>query len=340
LSAWIAQSTSDISPEERTYYDKLTRGEEIDLIEWGRFLFERGMSEFQIGASPFFILTGGSSNWYWLRQMVETHPLYNGSGRRIFVDQQPELTIGRGLGRAYSIGGHCENLKKTIENRSTELSKELTAATLNASAAFADDIVHLVLNDPRAGKLLDGIRNLFERRFAESLAAEEVKARIPKLIEDWFAGEEIRAVVLEKAGDYAHAVSGETMKILQVQYSGQIEGLIEVTVEANTIAGEGDIVNYLKDFVENVKVDWGFFDEVFRSLSDWWAKNIEGAEKSEATKRAERTNQMFQKFCNSFAQTMKKNITSGNQNVSANVMKTIVKSLNAIVQSSAFKPKS
>src|SRR5262249_15138812 len=100
----------EVQPQEREFVDKLKRGEPIDLKAWGVRLIETGMAALDVGDGATAVLTGGSCNWRWFLEHVRSVPPFAGRATSVLRDNRPELTIARGLARAYAIGSYSKRL--------------------------------------------------------------------------------------------------------------------------------------------------------------------------------------------------------------------------------------
>src|SRR5262249_21472014 len=69
---WIDLVKFDANSDEAQYIDALKAGKPVDLRAWGAALFEAGLQKLAVGEGATIILTGGSCNWRWFSDHVNS----------------------------------------------------------------------------------------------------------------------------------------------------------------------------------------------------------------------------------------------------------------------------
>ena len=111
----LSTSLGEVKVEEEAFVSPLMCGKPVDLIAWGSALLDAGMENLRVSKQPLIILTGGSSNFLWFKEITKEHPLLSKElEHSVYIDGQPEMTIARGLGRVYAIGGYALALKRNL----------------------------------------------------------------------------------------------------------------------------------------------------------------------------------------------------------------------------------
>src|SRR5207253_67331 len=87
----------------------------VDLEAWGLCLIDTGLKELAVGEGATAVLTGGSCNWRWFLEHVRATAPFQGRATAVLRDNRPELTIARGLARAYAVGSYSKRLVTEIE---------------------------------------------------------------------------------------------------------------------------------------------------------------------------------------------------------------------------------
>jgi Hsp70 protein len=111
---WLEMAQAEVQPEEREFFDPLLDGREVDLQAWGRRLIEVGLRKLAVDDKSIAVLTGGSCNWKWFQDEVYAQPPFQGRSLAVLYDGKPELTIARGLARAYAVGSYAMQLMDQV----------------------------------------------------------------------------------------------------------------------------------------------------------------------------------------------------------------------------------
>src|SRR5215510_12606236 len=114
---WLALSLDDVAPEEREFVEAAQQGAPVDLKAWGARLIETGLRKLEVADGATAVLTGGSCNWRWFLEHVRATPLFAGRAGSVLRDDRPELTIARGLARAYAVGNYSKRLADEVESK-------------------------------------------------------------------------------------------------------------------------------------------------------------------------------------------------------------------------------
>jgi hypothetical protein len=113
------------------YLEKLCGGEKVDLIAWSEYLLDWGSRECGANKAGVVILTGGSSSWPWFQKLVRQSKLFD-EDTNLYVDEvDPELSISRGLSRAYALGSYANSIREKLIDRQEEIFKKFQEQFLN-----------------------------------------------------------------------------------------------------------------------------------------------------------------------------------------------------------------
>src|SRR5262249_3396357 len=124
---WLALSLGDVAPEEREFGEAAQQGAPVDRKAWGARLIDTGLRKLEVAEAATAVLTGGSSNWRWFLEHVRATPLFAGRAGSVLRDDRPELTIARGLARAYTVGSYSKRLASEVERKRDLLVPHLQA---------------------------------------------------------------------------------------------------------------------------------------------------------------------------------------------------------------------
>jgi molecular chaperone DnaK (HSP70) len=173
---WIEKAQAEVRPEEREFFEALRNGRPVNLQAWGRMLISEGLSKLKVGEMSSAILTGGSCNWKWFQDEVVAHELFcQRPEEAVLCDEKPELTIARGLARAYSIGTYSRRLSGSLAGIRPLLVDPLRKIHDDLLVSVATTLTDQMSADPNLAR---DIRN----KFAESLARAAAKP-IPRTFE-------------------------------------------------------------------------------------------------------------------------------------------------------------
>lgn len=171
---WLEMSQAEVQPEEREFFDPLLAGQAVDLQAWGQRLIEVGLRKLAIDDKSIAVLTGGSCNWKWFQDGVYAQAPFKGRSLAVLYDGKPELTIARGLARAYAVGSYAVQL--TDQVRAARMT--LMGALQGTHAEVLEQLSYAITSEmKRDEKLKTDLRSIFEDAFNR---AELARAREPR----------------------------------------------------------------------------------------------------------------------------------------------------------------
>ena len=153
---WIEKAQDEIQPEERVFVEALKARRPVDLRAWGAVLIDEGLSKLRVGSGSTAILTGGSSNWKWFQSDVGDRSVFAGRGSCLY-DAMPELTIARGLARAYSIGSYSAQLIGELTIARVGLAEGLKEIHGRLVSDLAAKVARLCVSDASLQRSVEGI---------------------------------------------------------------------------------------------------------------------------------------------------------------------------------------
>lgn len=211
----LKEARADASEIDRPRLAHLLGGRPVDLLAWASELVMAGGSRVkQVGS---VILTGGSTRWPWFEALV-------GGGDvtpsvRLYTDPAPELSIARGLGRAYAIGAHAGNQLAVLAQVRDAFVRDLVVGFLRpAIEKLCAETVEALLADCYQSDILPVLRD----KAATRLETVEANRRIGEAIGSWFGrsgwsrfssgldalNEDARAAILACSGRHDMRMSG------------------------------------------------------------------------------------------------------------------------------------
>ena len=290
---WFEQAQGEIRPIEQHFCEALLNGEPVDLKAWASTLVAEGMRRFGAGQNAIAVLTGGSCNWDWFRDVVRTHGYFANRADDIHIDDEPELTIARGLARAYTVGMSSRQTALRISEARERLLPELctihrepltdlsfrVTAEMRHDAALQDKVRNIftetyrdALSRPRPQKtqtvwqaLLDWLQGLFGRVTEQDPNEQALRPRLERSIGEWLAANENR--LQRRWGDqFATATHRRVMDLL-VKENLYLEGLVEVAVEACGATGRTGFNDALNQLGSNVDFGPALVSKIYREIT-------------------------------------------------------------------------
>jgi hypothetical protein len=303
---WIEKARNETLPEEQRFAEALRAGRPVNLEAWGRMLIEEGLARLAIGDKAVAILTGGSCNWKWFKDEVNAHDLFRDrSEKSVLWDDKPELTIARGLARAYSIGSYSRKLMGDLAARREELAPRMATIHEDLLQSLSDRLAIRMRTDLR---LRTDIRRIFAQSLeraamsrptrltaagwfaklwqdiqrvlaatARAFSRERIKGFVQEILRDPQA-EAVRPALERRVREWI-AANRDEVTVLDRQISGdahrevmavlkqylEIHGLVEVAIEACGATGATTFDVVLKELGN--KVDFG--PGIIERFSDW-----------------------------------------------------------------------
>lgn len=219
---WIDKAKTETLPEEQRFAEALRSGQPVNLEAWGRTLIDEGLARLAVGDKAIAILTGGSCNWRWFQDEICAHDLFRDrSEESVLYDEKPELTIARGLARAYSIGSYSRKLIGDLAIRREELAPRLQA--------IHEDLLQS-LSDRLAGRMNADLKFKADIRriFAQSLERAATSRPAHSTAAGWFAEfwEKVRQLFAEIARAFSRG-SATSLKDRQERIKGVIQEMLK-----------------------------------------------------------------------------------------------------------------
>ena len=280
---WVDMLAGDVQPQEREFVDKLKRGEPIDLKAWGVRLIEAGMAALDVGEGATAVLTGGSCNWRWFLEHVRSIPPFAGRATSVLRDNRPELTIARGLARAYAIGSYSKRLSTEIKRKRDSLIPKIQSVhrellhtlslELTSFFRFDEELkadLRQIFNDGLnrvARRPTDGLREHSERLINIALRdplAQAIRPDVEKRIERWLA--ENRKRVDRWAERFSIEAHQRVMRLLKGEINAEIGGLVEVAIEACSATGHTPFAEALRELGGAVRFESSAFSRVLGEI--------------------------------------------------------------------------
>jgi Hsp70 protein len=281
---WLTLSLDDVAPEEREFVEAAQQGAPVDLKAWGARLIETGLRKLDVADGATAVLTGGSCNWRWFLEHVRATPLFAGRAGSVLRDDRPELTIARGLARAYAVGSYSKRLADEVENKRDLLVPHLQAIhdellqklCLQLTALIKDDDT---LRSELTAILKDGLRRseaqrtqgvgawlmrLFNLALSDP-AAEAIRPDLERRLERWLA--ENRPKVERWAERFSLEANHRVMDLMRVHINAEIGGLVEVAIEACGATGQTPFEEALRALGGKVRFEPGMLARLFSEVA-------------------------------------------------------------------------
>jgi hypothetical protein len=289
---WLQRAQTEVQPVEREFVNALLDGKATDLQAWGQTLVTEGLRQLRVGSNAIAVLTGGSCNWKWFKDIVRASGPFVGEGSQVHVDDEPELTIARGLARAYAVGRHsrrliqqissmreqflpalCEIHRTPLEDLSYRISAEMRQDEKlqnSVQQIFAESFRAGLTNPKPVRKargfwemLLAFFRGSYERVIKEDPNEQVLRPKLERLIGDWILANE--ATLQRRWGEkFAATAHRSIMDLLRKDLD--LEGLVEVAVEACRALGPMSFDQALKTVGGNVRFRPDMVSRIYSEL--------------------------------------------------------------------------
>src|SRR5262245_49891408 len=281
---WLALSLADVSPEEREFVEAAQQGAPVDLKAWGARLVETGLRKLDVTDSATAVLTGGSSNWRWLLEHVRATAPFAGRASAVLRDARPELTIARGLARAYAVGNYSKRLAAEVRSKRDllvphllEIHDELLqklclqlTALIKDDDALKDDLTTIFKDGLRRSEAerAAGVGAWFLRLFNLALsdpAAEAIRPDLERRLERWLADDRPR--VERWAERFSLEANHRVMELMRQHINAEIGGLVEVAIEACGATGQTPFEEALRALGGKVRFEPGMLARLFSEVT-------------------------------------------------------------------------
>jgi len=280
---WLALSLGDVAPEERAFVEAAQQGAPVDLKAWGASLIETGLRQLEVADGATAMLTGGSCNWRWFLERVRGTVPFAGRASAVLRDDRPELTIARGLARAYAVGNYSKRLSgevrakrdllvphlQTIHDELLEkLCLQLTAL-IKDDEALKGELTEIFKDGlrrseaQRAGGLGAWFMRLFNLALADP-AAEAIRPDLERRLERWLADN--RARVERWAERFSFEANQRAMELMRAHVNAEIGGLVEVAIEACGATGQTPFEEALRALGGKVRFEPGMLARIFSEV--------------------------------------------------------------------------
>jgi Hsp70 protein len=177
---WLEMAQAEVQPEEREFFDALRDGRAVDLQAWGRRLIEVGLRRLAIDEKSIAVLTGGSCNWKWFQDEVLAQAPFKGRSLAVHIDGKPELTIARGLARAYAVGSYTTQLIDQVRAARATLMAPLQKIHAEILEQLSYSLTSVMKLDET---LTTDLRRIFEDALNRAALARGIEPRPTSLID-------------------------------------------------------------------------------------------------------------------------------------------------------------
>jgi hypothetical protein len=281
---WLSLSLADVAPEEREFIEAAQRGAPIDLKAWGARLIETGLRKLNVADGATAVLTGGSCNWRWFLEHVRATAPFTGRAASVLRDDRPELSIARGLARAYAVGNYSKRLNGEIRAKRDLLVPHLQTIHDELLAKLCLQLTALIKDDETLKSelreiLKDGLRQSetqrargfgawFLRLFNLALAdpaAEAIRPNLERRLERWLADNRPR--VERWAERFSLEANQRVMDLMRAHINAEIGGLIEVAIEACGATGQTPFEEALRALGGKVRFEPGLIARLYSEVA-------------------------------------------------------------------------
>src|ERR1051325_5841144 len=287
---WLTMAANEVQPEEKTFAERMLRREPVNLQAWGNTLIDAGLDKLKVQSGAVAVLTGGSCSWKWFQDHVRQHRLFHGRNASVLSEDQPELTISRGLARAYSLGSHSQQLSEQIKAAQPKLGEPLRKIHAELVEKIATELSQELGND---AQLKEDIKEIFRQTLSSvernGQASGSFSDRIVQVVKDLIFDpkeEAARPALANRVGRWLqdnetelnHRADGvarlahhNVTTLLRREVHGEIDKLVEVAIEACGATGARGLSGALKELGSSVGISPGFVARVFEGMRDYLA---------------------------------------------------------------------
>jgi hypothetical protein len=231
---WLALSLDDVAPEEREFVEAAQQGAPVDLKAWGARLIETGLRKLEVADGATAVLTGGSCNWRWFLEHVRATPLFAGRAGSVLRDDRPELTIARGLARAYAVGSYGKRLAGEVESKRDLLVPHLQAIHDELLQKLCLQLAALIKDD------------------------DALRGELTAILKDGLRRSEAQRFSLE--------ANHRVMDLMRAHINAEIGGLVEVAIDACGATGQTPFEEALRALGGKVRFEPGMLARLFSEV--------------------------------------------------------------------------
>jgi hypothetical protein len=307
---WLDLASAEAQPEEREFVEALRNGQPVDLKAWGTRLIETGLQKLAVGDEAIAILTGGSCNWKWFIDHVRSIPPFAGRATAVVRDDKPELTIARGLARAYAVGSYTKRLVNEVKSKRDVLAAQLTSihremlenlsyqltAEMKLDDKLKADLTEILKQGlarakaerSGAGSVKDRLTGFWDAlrkdpgaqagRIVDALrkdpAVETIRPDLEQRMSRWLA--ENRKQLDRWATRFSIEANRRVMTLLKEHINAEISGLVEVAIEACGATGQTPFDQALKALGGKVAFEPNVIARIYKDAAEWISRLVSG----------------------------------------------------------------
>ncbi len=268
---WLNWSEGETNRVDRPYVEALKQEAPIDLLQWARDALDFAITQLGVDADGLAILTGGSTKWRWFEQLVEQHDHFRRQGvERVLTDEKPELSIARGLCRAYAVGGHAQSLIDLLASKEQEVAGRLVAEIYAPRLAkLVEDLSNAMLSD-----IQKDVQLVFYRFQCGDLTEDNVVSRLSEITNHWISGkgrDRVRAL----ATAFSEAARQDVWELLK-RCDIRVDDLLRMAAEVCSPAGGTDLAGGLSDLGGRVQFLPGWWEAFLKGIRRYLADLVRG----------------------------------------------------------------
>jgi len=215
---------------------------------------------------------------------VRTTAPFSGRASAVLRDDRPELTIARGLARAYAVGNYSKRLAGEVRAKRDllvphlhEIHDELLqklclqlTALIKDDDLLKDDLTAIFKDGLRRGEAEreGGVGAFFLRLFNLALndpAAEAIRPDLERRLERWLADNRPR--VERWAERFSLEANHRVMELMRAHINAEIGGLVEVAIEACGATGQTPFEEALRALGGKVRFEPGMLARLFSEVT-------------------------------------------------------------------------
>ena len=230
----------------------LMAGQPVDLFEWAQELVRQATAS--CPGIRVAILTGGSTLWPWFTELVTREGAFSPE-LKLFRDENPELSIARGLSRAHSIGLYARQTRESLERVRPEVAEalrvEFLLPRLDALCQHLGEGFLRAHYEQKVGPLIQRVK-------AAQGGRDVLPKKLDRWIREWVRGE--GSAELREGLEQISASAPAEIRSIAAKHSVRIEGLLALAADACSPVEDG--------VFEGTGVLAGLGDAIARALED------------------------------------------------------------------------